>query len=249
MKTPWQRGAHPVSARRARAAAERRSRRRRRVDSRVAIRLEGNDAEPLSAYERAAAGPRCGARRHVHTHAGVRKDRSYTSYAMNQFCLRSRARARARPRAPASACSCPSARRANGGTWTGCAAKAFSCRATAMTARVAAEGHTLATAPTAFRMPRAAALSPRRGLRARFGLRLPRLFRIRRRTRRRLRHASCGACGTATQNPEWNYVREGPEWWGRRVAPRDAMSNRRATNATTHVIPAEAWCVPCTRRF
>jgi hypothetical protein len=25
------------------------------------------------------------------------------------------------------------------------------------------------------------------------------------------------------QNPEWNYVREGPEWWGRRVADAKAL--------------------------
>jgi hypothetical protein len=25
------------------------------------------------------------------------------------------------------------------------------------------------------------------------------------------------------QNPEWNYVREGPEWWGRRVASAEEL--------------------------
>jgi len=26
-----------------------------------------------------------------------------------------------------------------------------------------------------------------------------------------------GALRDVTQNPEWKYVREGPEWWGRRI--------------------------------
>jgi hypothetical protein len=28
-----------------------------------------------------------------------------------------------------------------------------------------------------------------------------------------------------TQNPEWVYVREGPEWWGRRVGRAAALWN------------------------
>ena len=55
------------------------------VDARAAIRLEGNEAGPLLAYEsrlRALVTERGG---RLHTHAGVRKDRSYTSHAMSQF--------------------------------------------------------------------------------------------------------------------------------------------------------------------
>ena len=29
------------------------------------------------------------------------------------------------------------------------------------------------------------------------------------------------------QNPEWAYVREGPEWWGRRVGSAAALLGKR----------------------
>jgi hypothetical protein len=31
----------------------------------------------------------------------------------------------------------------------------------------------------------------------------------------------------ATQNPEWSYVREGPEWWGRRVRQAAELYGQR----------------------
>jgi hypothetical protein len=36
-------------------------------------------------------------------------------------------------------------------------------------------------------------------------------------------HAVMAALRDTTQNPEWAYVREGPEWWGRRVGRAAAL--------------------------
>lgn len=55
------------------------------TDSNAAIRLEGSDGGMLSAYEdrlRAIVAESGG---RIHAHAGVRKDRSYTSHAMSEF--------------------------------------------------------------------------------------------------------------------------------------------------------------------
>jgi hypothetical protein len=35
--------------------------------------------------------------------------------------------------------------------------------------------------------------------------------------------AVMAALRDTAQNPEWAYVREGPEWWGRRVGPAAAL--------------------------
>jgi hypothetical protein len=35
--------------------------------------------------------------------------------------------------------------------------------------------------------------------------------------------AVMAALRNRTQNPEWAYVREGPEWWGRRVGRAAAL--------------------------
>ena len=182
--------------------------------STIAIRLEGNTLEPLLAYEqqmRALLEARSGK---VHTREGVRKDRSYTSYAMTQFSY-------ARALAPAHGAEhligvfLPQRKTREWWEMDWMRRESFFLPRYADDGKITAAGHTLASAAG-----------------------VPHLVR-------RLYHHSGGyGLGSGydflgyfefaeenasvfdtvmqrlrdrTQNPEWNYVREGPEWWSRRV--------------------------------
>lgn len=183
--------------------------------SATAIRLEGNVLEPLIDFERElralieARGGR------VHVREGIRKDRSYTSHAMSEFAY-------ARALAPAPATRHPigvflpqSKTRA----WWDLhwmRRESFFLPRYDGDGRMTAPGHALACAEG-----------------------VPHLVR-------RLYHHAAGYgldsgydfvgyfefaeehagvfdavmrnLRDAAQNPEWEYVREGPEWWSRRVS-------------------------------
>ena len=190
------------------------------TSSRAAVRLEGNDAEPLSAYERrlrALVSERGGS---VHTHAGVRKDRSYTSHAMNQFAY-------ANALAPAPAARHPIGvflpQRKTREWWEmdWMRRESFFLPRYADDGTVAAEGHAAAcTEGIPHLVRRLYHHADGYGLDS--GYDFLGYFEFAEehagvfdRVMKRLRDRA--------QNPEWNYVREGPEWWARRVASPAAL--------------------------
>jgi hypothetical protein len=186
----------------------------------VAIRLEGNIDEPLSAYQQqmhAIVAERGGT---VHTRGGVRKERSYTSHAMLQFAY-------ARALAPASGTRhpvgvfLPQSKTREWWAMDWMRRESFFLPRYGDDGSIVAEGHTVASAGG-----------------------IPYLVR-------RLYHHA-GGYGLDTgydfvgyfefaeehahvfdsvmarlrnhaQNPEWDYVREGPEWWARRVESAEAL--------------------------
>lgn len=184
------------------------------VDALAAIRLEGNDAAPLSGYESALRTLLAERGGRVHAHAGVRKDRSYTSHAMSQFVY-------AHALAPAPAARHPIGvflpQRKTREWWD----MDFMRRESHFLPRygddgkVVAEGHAAACTEGIPHLVRRLYHHPG-GYGLDSGYDFLGYFEFAEehacvfdRVMQRLRDRA--------QNPEWNYVREGPEWWGRRV--------------------------------
>ncbi len=182
--------------------------------SAAAVRLEGNTLDPLLAYEhglRSLIEERGGK---VHTRSGVRKDRSYTSYAMNEFSY-------ARALAPATGSEHPVGvflpQRKTGEWWAmdWMRRESFFLPRYADDGSILVPGHTLASAEGIPHLVRrlyhhAEGYGLDRGYDFlgyfEFAAAHASVFDA---VMRRLRDRA--------QNPEWHYVREGPEWWGRRV--------------------------------
>jgi len=186
----------------------------------AAIRLEGNDAGPLSAYEsrvRALVEARGG---FVHTREGVRKDRSYTSHAMSQFAY-------AKALAPASGARHPIGvflpQRKTREWWEmdWMRRESHFLPRYGDDGKIAVEGHAAAcTEGIPYLVRRLYHHAEGYGLDRgydfigyfEFAEEHAGVFdRVMQRLRDRV------------QNPEWNYVREGPEWWARRVGSADEM--------------------------
>jgi hypothetical protein len=190
------------------------------VASRAAVRLEGNDAAPLVAYEsrlRALIAARAG---RVHTHAGVRKDRSYTSHAMSQYAY-------ANALAPAPAVRQPLGiflpQRKTREWWEmdWMRRESFFLPRYTDDGKVAAEGHAAACAEGIPHLQRRLYHHPD-GYGLDYGYDFLGYFELAEtdegvfdRVMKRLRDRE--------QNPEWKYVREGPEWWARRVRSPEAL--------------------------
>jgi hypothetical protein len=186
----------------------------------AAVRLEGDAAEPLNAYEqrvRALIEARGG---RVHVHAGVRKDRSYTSFAMTQFAYAS-ALAPARGDRHGLAVFLPQRKTAEWWTMDWMRRESFFLPRYDDQGRLAVAGHTLASAEgIPYLMRRLYHRPEGYGLESgydflgyfEFAEKHAPVFE---RVMQRLRDAE--------QNPEWRYVREGPEWWARRVGSAEEL--------------------------
>lgn len=180
----------------------------------VLIRIESSILEPLVAYEdglRSLILQRGG---EVHIRAGVQKPRSYTSYAMTQFAY-------ARALAPASGIKhqlgVVTPQNKTGDWWKmdWMRRESFFLPRYDQGGNVMVKGHTLAAAAgipciarRLYHHPEGYGLDSGYDFIGYFEFAaddVP-IFR-----------AVMEGLRDCIQNPEWNYVREGPEWWGRRV--------------------------------
>jgi hypothetical protein len=178
------------------------------------VRLEGRDAGPLLAYEdglRRLVEARGGA---VHARAGVAKERSYTSYAMTQFAY---ARAYPPQRGDVAPFGVVTPQNKTGEWW----AMDWMRRESLFLpryddeGRMVARGHALASADgipcITRRLLHAAGGYGTGGDYDFIGY-----FEFAERDAPVFREVMA-ALRDRKDNPEWRYVREGPEWWGRRV--------------------------------
>ena len=184
------------------------------------IRLEGATLAPLLHYEeslRKLLEPRGGT---VETLAGVQRPRSYTSYAMTQFAY-------APALAPQPGATCPigvvTPQNKTAAWWAmdWMHRESFFLPRYDAQERLLAKGHALAAEAGIPYIVRRNVHNPdgygREGNYDfvpyfEFAEAHAPIFR-----------AVMAALRDVTQNPEWAYVREGPEWWGRRVGHAAAL--------------------------
>lgn len=178
------------------------------------IRLEGRTLEGLVAYEegvRSLIRQRGG---EVHIRSGVQKPRSYTSYAMTQFAY-------ARALAPASGSRHPlgvvTPQKKIRDWWEmdWMRRESFFLPRYDSDGKILAKGHALACAAgipcinrRLFHHQQGYGLGAGYDFIGYFEFAEPDAHVFR---------AVMKGLRDRTQNPEWNYVHEGPEWWGRRV--------------------------------
>jgi hypothetical protein len=181
----------------------------------VLVRLEGRVLDPLLAYERALrelVERRGGA---VHTRAGISKERSYTSYAMTQFAY-----AHAFPPRPGAACPLgvvtPQNKTPEWWAMDWMRRESFFLPRYDDRGTIIAKGHALASAAGIPCITRRLLHHPD-GYGLATGYDFIGYFEFAEADAPVFREVMAGLRDHA-QNPEWNYVREGPEWWGRRVA-------------------------------
>jgi hypothetical protein len=184
------------------------------------IRLEGAVIEPLQAYEKALRvliEQRGGA---VYSRTGISKPRSYTSYAMAQFAY-------AHALAPASGDKhpfgvvTPQNKTAQWWAMDWMRRESFFLpRYDAQGNRVA-KGHALASAAGVPCINRRLVHRPE-GYGLNDGYDFIGYFEFAAADAAVFRAVMEGL-RDRVQNPEWDYVREGPEWWGRRVGRAEAL--------------------------
>jgi hypothetical protein len=178
------------------------------------IRLEGAISEPLLAYEQALRGliERRGGS--VETLAGVQRPRSYTSYAMTQFAY-----AHALPPGPGErfplGVVTPQNKTAEWWSMPWMRRESFFLPRYDDRGKMVAQGHALAAEAGIPCVNRRLYHAPdgygRQGSYDFVGY-----FEFAEADAPIFRAVMAGL-RDGVQNPEWAYVREGPEWWGRRV--------------------------------
>jgi hypothetical protein len=185
------------------------------TEANVLVRLEGQTLDPLRAYEhalRALVEPRGGT---VHTRAGINKERSYTSYAMTQFAY-----AHAFPPKPGAACPLgvvtPQNKTPEWWAMDWMRRESFFLPRYNDRGTIIAKGHALASAAGIPCITRRLVHHPD-GYGLGTGYDFIGYFEFAEADAPIFREVMAGLRDRA-QNPEWVYVREGPEWWGRRVA-------------------------------
>ncbi|MGH7321765.1 MAG: hypothetical protein ACRELA_19360 [Candidatus Rokuibacteriota bacterium] len=181
----------------------------------ILVRLEGRTGDPLAAYERALrelVERRGGS---VHTRAGINKERSYTSYAMTQFAY-----ARALPPRPGAVSPVgvvtPQNKTPQWWAMDWMRRESFFLPRYDEHGKIIAPGHALASAAGIPCITRRLVHHPD-GYGLGRGYDFIGYFEFAEADASIFRAVMAGL-RDRTQNPEWNYVREGPEWWGRRVA-------------------------------
>lgn len=184
------------------------------------VRLEGLDLEPLLAYER---GLRRILEDHggaVHARAGVQKERSYTSYAMTQFAY-----APAQPPRPGRVCPLgvvtPQDKTAEWWAMDWMRREGFFLPRYDERGRIVAKGHALASAAAIPCVTRRL-LHNADGYGRNAGWDFIGYFEFAEADTGIFREVMA-SLRDHQQNPEWRYVREGPEWWGWRVGRADEL--------------------------
>ena len=194
------------------------------LSAQALIRLEGTRLDPLLRYEegvRQLIEPGGGT---VEPLAGVQRPRSYTSYAMTQFAY-------APALAPQPGVACPigvvTPQNKTAAWWAmdWMQRESFFLPRYDAQARLVAQGHALAAASGIPYIVRRNVHAPEHYGREgnydfvpyfEFAEEHAPIFR-----------AIMAALRDTAQNPEWAYVREGPEWWGRRVGYAAALWGNR----------------------
>jgi hypothetical protein len=210
----WQRGRFQLLRAESSLSAERDLPHPTILSAHVLIRLEGAVLEPLWSYEegvRKLIESRGGT---VETLTGVQRPRSYTSHAMTQFAYTSAL-------APQPGAACPmgvvTPQNKTAAWWAmdWMHRESFFLPRYDAQERLVAKGHALAAAAGIPYIVRRNVHAPDRYGCAgsydfvpyfEFAEEHAPIFR-----------AVMAALRDTTQNPEWAYVHEGPEWWGRRV--------------------------------
>ena len=178
------------------------------------IRLEGRRLERLIAYEEGLRALVVEAGGDVASHAGVQKPRSYTSYAMTQYAY-----APAIPPAPGArheiGVVTPQNKTRDWWSMDWMRRESFFLPRYDDRGNMLAKGHALACAAGIPHINRRLFHRPQ-GYGADTGYDFIGYFEFAETDAPVFRAVMAGLRDRA-QNPEWNYVREGPEWWGRRV--------------------------------
>ena len=184
------------------------------------VRLEAASTEPLGRYEaalRQLIEPRGGA---VETLAGVQKPRSYTSYAMAQFAY-----APALPPRPAAQCPCgvvtPMHKTAAWWAMDWMHRESFFLPRYDHQDQLVAKGHALAAAAGIPCITRRLVHAPD-GYGHEGSYDFVGYFEFADAHAPIFREVMA-ALRDVAHNPEWSHVREGPEWWGRRVERAAAL--------------------------
>jgi len=185
------------------------------LDASALIRLEAASSEPLLSYEKGVRELIASRGGTVETLVGVQRPRSYTSYAMTQFAY-----GPALPPRPGSQCPLGVVTPLNkSDAWWAMDwmhRESFFLPRYDAQERLIAKGHAQAAAAGIPCITRRLVHAPQRYRQAgsydfvgyfEFAEADAPIFR-----------AVMEALRDLAQNPEWAYVREGPEWWGRRVA-------------------------------
>jgi len=186
----------------------------------ILVRLEGRTRDPLVAYERevrALVERRGGS---VHARAGINKERTYTSYAMTQFAY-----APALPPRPGAACPLgvvtPQNKTPEWWAMDWMRRESFFLPRYDDRGKIIAQGHALASAAGIPCITRRLVHHPD-GYGLGTGYDFIGYFEFAEADASVFREVMAGLRNRA-QNPEWSYVREGPEWWGRRVATAEEL--------------------------
>jgi hypothetical protein len=198
------------------------------------VRLEGSALEPLLDYEkslRALVEARGGA---MHTRAGIQKELSYTSHAMAEFAY-------AHAFGPKSGRACPFGvvtpqdKTAEWWAMDWMRRESFFLPRYDENGRMLTKGHALASAGGIPCITRRL-LHNADGYGQPGGYDFIGYFEFAERDAGTFRDVMAGLRDRA-ENPEWVYVREGPEWWGWRVE-RAAQMWTPATTASSPPRPA-----------
>lgn len=183
------------------------------------IRLEGRVLDPLLAYERdlrVIVEDRGGA---VHARAGMARERSYTSAAMTRFAYASAYPPRPAAVSPLGVVT-PQNKTAEWWAMDWMRRESLFLPRYDDAGRMIARGHALASAAGIPCITRRL-LHNADGYGTGRGYDFLGYFEFAEADAKTFEEVMA-ALRDRRDNPEWNYVREGPEWWGRRVAsPRD----------------------------
>ena len=215
----FERGRFQLLRAEARMSSEQQIAHRALSDSHGLIRLECATLEPIKQYESVARALVQAAGGSVETLAGVMRPRSYTSHAMTQFAY-----AHALPpgngdRYPLAAVT-PMNKTAAWWEMDFLHRESFFLPRYDENENMVVKRHALASAAGVPGINRRLVHAPEGyGLEARYDL--VGYFEFAEADAPVFRQVMAGLRDTH-QNPEWKYVREGPEWWGRRV--RDAAA-------------------------
>jgi len=187
------------------------------------VRLEGASPEPLAAYEealRALIGERGGS---VEALVGVQKPRSYTSHAMTQFAYASALPPGPGARYPFGVVT-PQSKTPEWWAMDWMRREAFFLPRYGEDGAMIAEGHALAARAGIPCINRRLLHRPE-GYGLPGGYDFVGYFEFAEADAPIFR-AVMEALRDRARNPEWAYVREGPEWWGRRVGGAAALWER-----------------------
>jgi hypothetical protein len=184
------------------------------LQANVLIRLEGRTLEPLVTYEeglRSMVRQRGG---EVHVRMGVQKPRSYTSYAMTQFAYAHALAPTSGDRHPLGVVT-PQNKTSDWWEMDWMRRESFFLPCYDEDGTMLAKGHALASAPGIPHINRRLFHHPE-GYGLDTGYDFIGYFEFAGADAQVFR-AVMDSLRDRTQNPEWKFVREGPEWWGTRV--------------------------------